>query len=62
MVVNTIAEAGEEEGKGIYESIVELMNESDEEWKQVVETAKKIILNVSQPELDQVYTVEIKVA
>lgn len=59
LVLSTIAEASEEEKKGIYENIVELMSESDEEWEQVVEAAKKVSLNASQPELDQVYTVEV---
>ena len=39
--------------------MIDLLEEADEEWAQVVQAAKEVCLNAAQPELNQIYPAEV---
>lgn len=58
-VLNTLDNAEEEEKKALYEELIKLLEEADEEWGEVINAAKKVSLNAARPELDQIYPADV---
>lgn len=54
-----IEKAEEDEKKQLYEDIIKMMNESDEEWKIIVDAAKKLKGIDEKIDVDHVYPVKI---